>query len=341
MKPVISFLYTICFASHFSFAQCEDSKQTHLTINQKTIAEDHSYAKTEKEKLILLLDQSNFRNKRNLTISTLLGLQMVIVFFFLIKIEKQRTFKQRTDSENQSQEKKYQEKIAAILKGFRHDFTANNLRLNRILHDDLCPRIINIKREMEYFLTVKKVQVLHDAIRLTDRLYDEARALINNEETSQPESEWLQNIMLIINQHKRIGAFEINEHIHLQPEEISPQLGKQLAIIINVLLDNIEKHSYASQASLDIIKEDDVLFMIIDDNGAGFTLNQDPKKGDPENCGIGLKNVKYRVEKTLEGVMKIDATPGKGTSISIEIPLPKNNNTNGTERKDKSEVVLK
>ena len=83
------------------------------------------------------------------------------------------------------------------------------------------------------------------------------------------------------------------------------------------LIKNIIKHSKASEAWLSIYKKDNNLNIEIKDNGIGIkqsTINL------PETGGIGLRNMKSRIEY-LEGSFMIDEKMKKGTKIKISITL--------------------
>ena len=84
--------------------------------------------------------------------------------------------------------------------------------------------------------------------------------------------------------------------------------------IIQELLTNLVTHSQAKSASLQFVKHEDVFRLTMEDDGRGFDLNK------KLNDGNGLNNIKYRVD-ALNGKVFFDSSPGKGTLISLEIPL--------------------
>jgi signal transduction histidine kinase len=78
-------------------------------------------------------------------------------------------------------------------------------------------------------------------------------------------------------------------------------------------VNNLAKYSKATLASISIDRQDDKLLMLIQDNGIGF---------DPGtiNSGNGTKNMKKRAE-SHGGIFKIVSEEGKGTTISMAIPI--------------------
>jgi signal transduction histidine kinase len=82
--------------------------------------------------------------------------------------------------------------------------------------------------------------------------------------------------------------------------------------IIQELLNNIVKHSAATQAFIQVIRRNDLLNIVVEDNGKGFDSSSLEK-----NKGAGWVNIRSRVEY-LKGQLDITSKPGKGTLVIIE-----------------------
>ena len=85
--------------------------------------------------------------------------------------------------------------------------------------------------------------------------------------------------------------------------------------IILELINNIVKHAAAKKASVQLVHYPDYINLVIEDNGLGF----ESAKALREKKGIGLGNILSRVEY-LKGSIEIDSSPGKGSTVIIEIP---------------------
>jgi len=81
--------------------------------------------------------------------------------------------------------------------------------------------------------------------------------------------------------------------------------------IVSELIYNVKKHAHATEVYISLWEEinNQTITLLVEDNGSGFIPNQSE--------GIGLKNIRYRVEY-LSGKILIDSNT-KGTSIVIEI----------------------
>ena len=89
--------------------------------------------------------------------------------------------------------------------------------------------------------------------------------------------------------------------------------------MIQESINNIIKHSGASDASLKIKPGADFLSVVISDNGRGFNtaISDD---SITHKRGFGLFGICERA-RMLGGSCQIDSVPGSGTNISIRLPL--------------------
>jgi signal transduction histidine kinase/ligand-binding sensor domain-containing protein len=84
--------------------------------------------------------------------------------------------------------------------------------------------------------------------------------------------------------------------------------------IVQEALNNIVKHSGATDASVTISRNDSEVGIVIEDNGSGFTPNENQTNG--ERCGFGLTGVAERA-RILGATLNIHSTPGRGTSVLL------------------------
>jgi signal transduction histidine kinase/ligand-binding sensor domain-containing protein len=82
-------------------------------------------------------------------------------------------------------------------------------------------------------------------------------------------------------------------------------------------LNNVIKHAQASQLVFTMVRETEIIRLIIQDNGKGF----DPdavSKTSPR--GSGWLSIKERL-RMLRGTYRIDSALGEGTTIDVQIPI--------------------
>lgn len=111
-------------------------------------------------------------------------------------------------------------------------------------------------------------------------------------------------------------------HIQFRMTGYEKRLEEHIEIsifrIVQEVVNNTLKHSGASELVVVINITNDKLTLNTIDDGIGFKLTDKTRKQN----GIGLSNISVRVD-LLKGSLRIRSTPGKGTNISIEIPLEK------------------
>lgn len=117
---------------------------------------------------------------------------------------------------------------------------------------------------------------------------------------------------LVSNTHKNSRIHYTLQIVDL-PKDMSETVTVQLFRIIQEAIQNIEKHSEAERADIQLICHDTELVLTIEDNGKGF-----PEQ-DVDQQGIGLQNIKKRVA-ILGGEVSFFSRPGNGVSIVIQVP---------------------
>ena len=86
-------------------------------------------------------------------------------------------------------------------------------------------------------------------------------------------------------------------------------------VIIQELMTNIVKHANANEVIIEVSKTEELIRIIVSDNGSGF----DPKIANHKK-GIGIKNMLSRVNK-MNGTLHIDSDKSNGSTFIIEIPV--------------------
>jgi len=87
-------------------------------------------------------------------------------------------------------------------------------------------------------------------------------------------------------------------------------------------LTNVLKHASASKVSIVLERKADGLALVLEDDGIGFDPDNPGHKapGGSQASGLGLSGMKERVA-LLDGTIAIESTPGKGSTIFVQIPL--------------------
>jgi two-component system, NarL family, sensor kinase len=114
---------------------------------------------------------------------------------------------------------------------------------------------------------------------------------------------------------QRTGLIAITNTVNGDPIFMDSKKELVTFRIIQEALNNILKHSKATEVKLDLHYNKEQILITIADNGIGFDLHAAKSRK-----GTGLNNMKKRAE-TFNGNLEINTSPGNGTTLLIIIPI--------------------
>ena len=103
-----------------------------------------------------------------------------------------------------------------------------------------------------------------------------------------------------------------------QDLKLDPALNTTLFRIFQETLTNVVRHAQASRVNVSLQKQEPTLILSIQDNGRGIT---EAELNDPNS--LGLLGLRERVAQ-WEGELSIRGEAGRGTTVTVQIPLSKN-----------------
>lgn len=106
---------------------------------------------------------------------------------------------------------------------------------------------------------------------------------------------------------------------NLTNRELGGELTLELYHFMHEALMNVTKHACARNVRVDLTRRDNELDLAIADDGIGFTWCDGAHREPQERHG--LKNMGRRAE-LLSGSMSIDTAVGRGTRVTLVLPLP-------------------
>lgn len=190
------------------------------------------------------------------------------------------------------------------------------LRISRELHDNIGSQLTFINTSLQSLTQgATGNEVLRETQTLTLNTIRELRNtvwLINKEEFTIDE--------FAVKLHDYAKTLHINGiDLQLKVEGATHLKLKALAAshlfrMVQEAINNILKHSGASQIRIQIDANDTTLQVRVKDNGRGFDLSDSLQKG------YGLQSMKSRATE-LGGDFSISSLPNQGTTIYIKLPL--------------------
>ena len=165
----------------------------------------------------------------------------------------------------------------------------------------------------------KARQKIDSALELTVRSIKEMRLLGKLLQGEQLISMGLcEAIRQEISWIEKSGQYVVNYDVEgEQPEQRNPDKDLIFFRILQEILNNIIKHSKASEISIKLVYGKGGIRLHVVDNGTGFDVSHLPE----DEKGMGLMNIQKRAEM-VGGEVFIQSQPGEGTFIDIFIPYP-------------------
>lgn len=97
--------------------------------------------------------------------------------------------------------------------------------------------------------------------------------------------------------------------------EIDENDATSLFRILQIALDNVARHAFATEVTISLIKSEQKLTLEISDNGTGFNLNQTYL---PTANGLIFMQERALL---LNGTFTIKSEIGKGTTVKVKVPV--------------------
>ncbi|RPA70399.1 hypothetical protein EF405_03775 [Cyclobacteriaceae bacterium YHN15] len=297
--------------------QSEDRKKFALDIEKK-------YETEKQRNQILQLEaqnanQSAENQKRKLTIWMLVILAVSLGAIILLIIRKNQHKQQLQHQRIKELETEKQlAATEAVLKGEEQERS----RLAKDLHDGLGGLLSGIKFSFQtmkgnLILTPENARLFERSLDMLDTSIIEMRRVAHN---LMPENlikfgldAALRDFCEDINQSEVVELRYIS--IGLKGEEIEQTTAISLYRIIQELVNNILKHAEAKMALVQLTKNGNLILLDVEDDGKGFEHSKMLLSN-----GIGWANIKSRMEY-LNAKFTLDSSPGKGSSIHIEVEL--------------------
>jgi two-component system NarL family sensor kinase len=201
---------------------------------------------------------------------------------------------------------------------------AERRRIGSDLHDGVGQLLTAAKLNLHALGEQLSVQtegqqtMLQNALDVVDESFREVRSISHN---LMPNSLIKRGLAQAVRDF--LGKISPDDRLQIQLEVVGLDRGRRLdATVENVLFrviqelaQNIIKHARATQMTLQIIRREEELTVMVEDNGVGF----DPAALGAE-AGIGLKNIESRMAY-LGGRAEFDSQPSRGTTVTLEVPL--------------------
>lgn len=263
------------------------------------------------------LDLAKRRNALTLSIFIGTGIIIIITFSYLLYVNKMK---------QQQRNRLYEDKLqhsAELTKAVLQAEVQERKRIAFELHDGLGPLISITKMNVTNILEDDSLsrQRQHDLLQKTvsnldDTLYEMKYISQNLAPMVLLEKGFEAAIKDLVTRIKHLKKYDVQYNINGLNGSLEPYIQHALYRTIQEVVNNIIKHSGATEINLETLQSKHDITIMIEDNGVGFDINEQGLKGS------GLQNAKSRIQG-LSGSFFVDSMIGRGTIITIIIPLTK------------------
>ncbi|MBU0763211.1 MAG: hypothetical protein KJ607_00085, partial [Bacteroidetes bacterium] len=119
----------------------------------------------------------------------------------------------------------------------------------------------------------------------------------------------------LFDDYNSFASFKVKYQFLGQENRVDSIIEFNLYRVIQEIMQNIVKHSYATEVFIELSQKTSGLRLVVEDNGRGFDSDLSAK-----SSGSGVTNIKHRVE-FLHGKTNIESLRDAGTTYEIQIPL--------------------
>ncbi|MFQ5883090.1 MAG: ATP-binding protein [Candidatus Methylomirabilales bacterium] len=212
-----------------------------------------------------------------------------------------------------------QDRLRALTGGMLQAREAEARRIAHELHDEVGQVLASVHIALDDLIqrNPENAAILRGLHGLLDRVEEQLRRLsrelrppILDDLGLAPALEWLAEGMA-----ERSG---LTISVDVGVGRLSTTVETTLYRVVQEALTNAVRHARAKRVRLEVRAEGPVIMAVVQDDGRGFDVGATlARRGDR---GLGLIGMRERVE-ALGGEMNIVSAPGKGTELSVTVPL--------------------
>ncbi len=193
-------------------------------------------------------------------------------------------------------------------------------RISRELHDETGQALMVIRLYlgmMESGITARGVRnKIRETVEVVDRTIEGIRRIIGK--LSPLVLQELGLVAAIRKEAKHLAKTTgVKTRVLIAQDVGRLASGTEQAIyrVVQEALHNVAKHAHARNATVQIAREDDLVQVVVEDDGIGIQ-----GRSNSRNQSFGLAGIKERVAM-LGGSSRLTSTKGKGTRIEITVPV--------------------
>ncbi|WP_435579613.1 tetratricopeptide repeat-containing sensor histidine kinase [Gilvibacter sp.] len=299
-----------------------DSTDSRIQSLDISLADSRASLAEEKAERILKEQESTRNQNIAYGLGGLLLLGSIIGFLVYRNTKrKQRIAEQEKEIEVQKTEKLLKDQELSTIDAMIAGQEKERQRLASDLHDSVGATLSAAKMQFEHLKKHRgkldnEEEFYERTQTLLEEAYTEVRSMAHAKNSGViAKHGLLPAVKKLARNASATGKISVEVQDYGLDQRLEGSLEIAVFRMVQELVTNIIKHAEATEANISLTQHEDVLNLVVEDNGKGFKVGKFTDKD-----GMGLGSIEKRVEH-MEGQMEVDSTPGKGASIIIDIPL--------------------
>lgn len=208
--------------------------------------------------------------------------------------------------------------LEAMVEGQEHE----RLRIAKELHDHFGSLMAAVKVNLTTVAANNNINAENDKQMknlsvMVDQACEDIRSLSHSMHVGISESFGLVPALRdLARSVTESGRVEVAFHSADCAEKLDSTIEVMAYRIVQELVSNALKHAEATKLTIQLTCLDEILNIIVEDNGKGFDAQYYMEHSE----GMGLKSLQERIT-SLQGEFEVDSQTGKGTTVIIDLPV--------------------
>jgi signal transduction histidine kinase len=204
---------------------------------------------------------------------------------------------------------------------------AERSRISRDLHDGILQTLLSLNIQLGV-LRQKTTQTPEQACaelgslqKLVQQESEELRRFVTDLRPLRVESADMRELMLgFAERFRNEQGMGVDLFIEDRNLTLPDRICRELFQIYRESLHNVKKHANASHVVVKLGQDEAKVFLVIDDNGRGFSFSGRYTSEELDRLRLGPISIKERT-RGVGGTLTVESNPGHGARLTVEIPL--------------------
>ncbi len=204
---------------------------------------------------------------------------------------------------------------------------AERSRISRDLHDGILQTLLSLNIQLGV-LRQKTTQTPEQACaelgslqKTVQQESEELRRFVTDLRPLRVESADMRELMVgFAERFRNEQGMGVDLFIEDRNLTLPDRICRELFQIYRESLHNVKKHANASHVVVKLGQDEAKVFLVIDDNGRGFSFSGRYTSEELDRLRLGPISIKERT-RGVGGTLTVESNPGHGARLTVEIPL--------------------